>query len=96
MKKSFSTDQDEPLFVHDNLAAMKHIDYKFLNVEENNPSPCIINLKSLSQLFGTWKIELTQEENSNTNNLGACSSHFNFDHSKLYLPHAKQFRDISL
>ncbi|CAG8556131.1 264_t:CDS:2, partial [Racocetra fulgida] len=73
--KSFSTDQDEPLFIHDYLAAMKakhwleeqdsseiieydddsenslsedeHIDRQFLNIEENQRSPCVIidNLK---------------------------------------------------
>ncbi|CAG8544899.1 12683_t:CDS:2, partial [Cetraspora pellucida] len=138
LEENFSTDQDELLFVHDYLAAMKarhwleeqdsleileddednedslsedkNMDCKFLNVEENNLSPCIIidnlkgeirrcnstyNLKSLSQLFGTWKIEMTPEENSNTNTLGVCSSHFNFDHSKLHSSHAKQFRNIS-
>ncbi|CAG8765642.1 9922_t:CDS:2, partial [Cetraspora pellucida] len=138
LEENFSTDQDEPLFVYDYLAAMKvrhwleeqdsleileddkdnedslsedeNMDHKFLNVEKNNLLPCIIidnlkgeirccnltyNLKSLSQLFETWEIEMTLEENSNTNTLGVCSSHFNFDHSKLHSSHAKQFKDIS-
>ncbi|CAG8496918.1 17134_t:CDS:2, partial [Racocetra fulgida] len=115
--ESFSTDQDEPLFVHDYLAAMKakhwleeqdsseiieydddsenslsedeHMDRQFLNIEENQRSPCVIidnlkgeirrcnsinNLRSVSQLVGTWEIELTQEENSNIATLDCFES----------------------
>ncbi|CAG8822668.1 1484_t:CDS:1, partial [Racocetra persica] len=136
--KSFSIDQDEPLFVHDYLAAMKakywleeqdsseiieydddsenslsedkHMDHQFLNIEENQRSPCVIidnlkgeirhcnsinNLRSVSQLVGTWKIELTQEENFNIATLGVCFSYFNFDQNKLHSSHAKQIRDPS-
>ncbi|CAG8458008.1 18870_t:CDS:2 [Racocetra fulgida] len=63
--ESFSTNQDEPLFVHDYLAAMKARD-----VEENKQSPCVLidnfkgeirrcnsthQLRSISQLVGTWE-----------------------------------------
>ncbi|CAG8518104.1 14245_t:CDS:1 [Cetraspora pellucida] len=92
------------------LSEDEHIYHQFLNIEENQRSPCVIinnlkreirccnsinNLRSVSQLVETWEIELTQEENSNIATLGICSSHFNFDQNKLYSSNAKQIRDSS-
>ncbi|CAG8539455.1 28028_t:CDS:2, partial [Racocetra persica] len=67
-------------YSENSLSEDEHIDRQFLNIEENQQSPCVIinnlkgeirccnsinNLRSVSQLVGTWEIELTQKENSN-------------------------------
>ncbi|CAG8671059.1 2363_t:CDS:2, partial [Ambispora gerdemannii] len=129
LEESWSTSQNDLIFTHDYIAAMKarnlledqiyleiqdeediekilpednndekeehNIDRKIPVIETKKQSPCIIvdnskreigrcnsitNLVSLSQLIGTWEIEMNLEENYLTE-LEVCSSHFNFDHN---------------
>ncbi|CAG8795492.1 32420_t:CDS:1, partial [Racocetra persica] len=54
-----------------------------------------ISLISLSQLVGTWEIELTSDESLDLTELGVCSSHFNFDHKQLHSHKTKALRHFS-
>ncbi|KAF0519066.1 hypothetical protein F8M41_016694 [Gigaspora margarita] len=84
--------------------------YEILEVKILKRSSCVIfdnlngeikrcnsttKLVSLSQLIETWEVEITLEENLDITELEVCSSHFNFDNSKLYSSGAKQRRKTS-
>ncbi|KAF0385800.1 hypothetical protein F8M41_011452 [Gigaspora margarita] len=83
--------------------------YKIPEVKTLKWLPCVIfdnlnkeikccnsttKLVSLSQLIGTCEIEITLEENSDITELEVCSSHFNFDNSKLHSSGAKQRKKL--
>ncbi|CAG8705852.1 15673_t:CDS:2, partial [Gigaspora rosea] len=63
--------------------------------DESYEIPEVKTLKRSSCLIGTWEVEITPEENSNITELGVCSSHFNFDNSKLYSSGTKQRKKTS-
>ncbi|CAH1769452.1 1589_t:CDS:2, partial [Entrophospora sp. SA101] len=53
-------------------------------------------LVPLAQLFGTWEVDVSVEDNSDFKlyEYGVCTSHFNFDNSKLHNPNDKKKRNI--
>ncbi|CAG8703187.1 11338_t:CDS:2 [Cetraspora pellucida] len=79
-EESWSTDPNDQefMFTHDYLAATNA---RSLLEERCNS---IISLVSITQLVGTWEVELTAEESLNLPDLGVCSNHFNFDHGQLH------------
>jgi hypothetical protein len=52
----------------------------------------IEKLVPLAQLFGTWEVDVSVEDNSDFKlyEYGVCTSHFNFDNSKLHNPNDKK------